>query len=70
MKTITEIIPDDLPSWAKKAMDEGQFFNVVSERIRDFTAILTELQYENTYGIRQSSPSLADEIDRLLKELR
>jgi len=35
MDTITEIIPDDLPEWAKKAMDEGQFFNVVSEKIKE-----------------------------------
>jgi len=34
MNTITEIIPDDLPDWAKQAMDDGQFFNVVAEKIK------------------------------------
>ena len=28
MNKITEIIPDEIPDWAKKAMDEGQFFNI------------------------------------------
>jgi len=31
---ITEIIPDDLPEWAKEAFDDGQFFKVVCERIK------------------------------------
>jgi hypothetical protein len=34
MTEITEIIPDDLPDWAVKAMAEGQLFNVVFDRIR------------------------------------
>jgi len=28
MPKITEIIPNDIPDWAQKAMEEGQFFNV------------------------------------------
>lgn len=32
---LTEIIPDDLPEWAIKAMAEGQFLNVVFEKIKD-----------------------------------
>lgn len=31
---ITEIIPDDLPEWAIKAMAEGQLFKVTFDRIR------------------------------------
>lgn len=31
---ITEIIPDDLPDWAIKAMAEGQLFTVTFDRIR------------------------------------
>lgn len=40
MTHITEIIPDDYPEWAKKAMDEGQFFNVVCERFKKHEEIL------------------------------
>ena len=31
---ISEIIPDDLPDWAAKAMAEGQLFNVTFDRIK------------------------------------
>ncbi|PUB87054.1 MAG: hypothetical protein DBP02_02075 [gamma proteobacterium symbiont of Ctena orbiculata] len=27
MPKVTEIVPDDMPDWAKKAFDDGQFFN-------------------------------------------
>lgn len=29
---ITEIIPDDIPEWAKDAMDRGQLFNEMVQR--------------------------------------
>ena len=35
MDNITEIIPDDMPQWMKDAMDEGQLFNKVCERIKE-----------------------------------
>jgi len=31
---LIEIIPNDLPGWAIKAMAEGQFFHTVNERIK------------------------------------
>ena len=47
MSEITEIIPDDLPDWAIKAMAEGQLFNVTFARIRALEAeeisLLTEI---------------------------
>jgi len=43
MENITEIIPDDIPGWAKKSMDEGQFFNKVCEMIKEFESILTDI---------------------------
>ena len=49
---ITEIIPDDLPEWAKQAMDDGQFFNVVSEKIKNmFTWTPIEDGLPTTDGI-------------------
>ena len=30
---MVEIIPDDMPSWMKEAMDDGQLFNKVIERV-------------------------------------
>jgi len=31
---IVEMIPDDMPKWAKDAMDEGQFFRVAVDRVK------------------------------------
>ena len=38
-----EIIPDDYPDWAKAAFNQGQFFNVVMERIKEQEAKIKEL---------------------------
>ena len=35
MTKITEIIPDDMPDWAKTAMEKGQFFNVAIMRAEE-----------------------------------
>lgn len=32
---ITEIIPEDMPQWAKDAMDRGQLFNELLQKIED-----------------------------------
>lgn len=36
---ITEIIPDDIPRWAKDAMDRGQLFNELVKRVEDARAL-------------------------------
>jgi len=46
MTKITEIIPDDLPDWAIDAMAEGQFFNVVAERLKSDEAEIEWLKQE------------------------
>lgn len=51
MATITEIIPEDMPDWAKKAMDEGQFFNVCCEKFKQL----------DSSGNSESLPLSADE---------
>ena len=33
MNKITEIIPDDIPEWARLAIDEGRFFKAACERV-------------------------------------
>lgn len=33
MTNITEIIPDDMPTWAREAMEDGQLWNRVFARI-------------------------------------
>ena len=33
MEQITEIIPDDIPKWARDAMDKGQLWNAVFSRL-------------------------------------
>ncbi|MEE9532703.1 MAG: hypothetical protein V3W52_17125 [Syntrophobacteria bacterium] len=37
MEKITEMIPSDMPNWAKKAMREGQFFRVAIEKVETLT---------------------------------
>lgn len=34
MPHITEIVPSDMPDWAKQAFDGGQFFNVACNAMR------------------------------------
>lgn len=59
MNTITEIIPDDMPEWAKQAMDEGQFFNVVCERLKELeTALVQSCNAARLYGYRDSAPMI------------
>jgi len=36
MDKITEIIPDDMPEWAWEAMDRGQLFNVMLDKIKNY----------------------------------
>jgi len=38
MNKITEIIPDDMPEWAKEAMAGGQLWNRVFGRIEELQA--------------------------------
>lgn len=41
---ITEIIPDDIPKWAKDAMDRGQLFNEIVKREEDARRLAVELR--------------------------
>lgn len=42
MPKITEIIPDDMPEWVIEAMENGQFFNVTCEKIKELQYALEE----------------------------
>jgi len=42
MDKITEIIPDDMPRWAREAMEKGQLFNEMLNRIKDLERGSTE----------------------------
>lgn len=46
MNKITEIIPDDLPDWAKQAMDNGQFFKTACDRIKQLEQPTKEMTPE------------------------
>lgn len=35
MTNITEIIPEDIPEWAKDAMDRGQLFNELVKQVEN-----------------------------------
>jgi len=49
MTHITEIIPDldKLPDWARKAFEDGQFFNVVAKKIEEIEAAEAKLAKVN-----------------------
>jgi len=42
MTKIVEIIPDKLPKWAIDAMEEGQLFNVMLERIVTYEQVFLQ----------------------------
>lgn len=46
MRSITEIIPDDLPEWAIQAIAEGQFFRVCLERDKELQDKYHQLIFE------------------------
>jgi hypothetical protein len=48
MNKITEIIPDTIPKWAQRAIDDGQFFRVAIERVAELELALTET-FEQVY---------------------
>jgi len=66
MNKITEIIPDDMPEWAKEAMADGQLWNRVFGRIeelQDFCIWLTGCGYDfsqHDYFIHQRDKLLKD----------
>jgi len=37
---ITEIIPDDIPEWAQKSFDEGNFFRTAIEKVSELQEAL------------------------------
>ena len=43
MNKTTEIIPDDLPDWAQRAIDEGQFFRIAIEKVAELEKLLEEV---------------------------
>ena len=49
---ITEIIPDNLPGWAIKAMAQGQLFITMLKRIEDLEAFKTNYRQKIVAEIR------------------
>jgi len=67
MTDLTEMIPDDLPEWAIKAMDEGQFFNVAVDTIESLTAENKELKVDQI--LRNSKECLVqNDVDALTRD--
>lgn len=64
MDKITEIIPDDIPEWARKAMDEGQLWNKVFERIEELEARIEEYRLEHNRNTKDIL-ALESTVDRL-----
>lgn len=54
MDNIIEVVPDDIPAWAKKAMDEGQFFNVACESMRELERLRSLLKNEHVGRVTEA----------------
>ena len=61
---ITEIIPDNMPVWVQKAMDEGQFFTKTLGRIRQL-----EQQLEEVSDLCHNNGGFADEAIDLIIDI-
>ena len=44
MNNITEIIPDDIPEWATKAIKEGNFFRQCIFKVKEANDLLDECE--------------------------
>ena len=49
MNKVTEIIPEDIPSWAQEAIDEGQFFRIAMEKVKELEKELREIKEARGY---------------------
>jgi len=47
LTNFTEIIPDDIPDWAREAMEDGQLWNRVFEKIAKLQKQVTTLEAIN-----------------------
>jgi len=61
---ITEMIPETLPEWARDAMDDGQFFNVVDIKWKEL-----EENYKHWTPTLNSIDSLPKPIKRYIHNL-
>jgi len=65
MNKITEIIPDDFPTWAQDAFDTGHFFKVSVEKVtelQDLVIWMTGCGYDFT-----QHKFFCEQRDKLLK---
>jgi len=46
MEKIIEIIPDNLPEWAVEAMENGQLFKTMLERIRELESKMCDCEVD------------------------
>lgn len=75
MGTLTEIIPEDMPEWAKDAMDRGQFFNEACKRVNADELTLAVALYEFRIkalmdDVEHGDLGINDINDRLINLLR
>ena len=69
MKKITEIIPNDMPDWAREAMANGQFFNVACENINRHTLLAIIERYDRDSDCFLSEAKRHYDLMEELKEL-
>lgn len=74
MRKITEIIPANLPDWAVEAMNDGQLFTRMVERIESYQEGMTLLRRISERGLRQAQANLnhrdIDIFQHLLDEIK
>jgi hypothetical protein len=43
MQKITEMVPENMPNWAKDAFDKGQFFYIACDRVEKYEKVLKSI---------------------------
>lgn len=67
MDKITEIIPDDIPQWAQDAMDKGQLWTTVFDRIEELEAEIKEQKTVIEYHINDKCRLNSAKTKRMIK---
>ena len=73
MPHITEMIPKDMPEWAKDAIEDGQFFNVAAKAMNELDVLRAAMR--DIYEVWAGSDAFHAETcsedyqQRLIKEM-
>jgi hypothetical protein len=74
MNHVTEIVPDldTMPDWARKAFEDGQFFRVALDRVKEMEGACNDLldaTGHSTWSKLFQAPTVTNAISRVKKAL-